>query len=167
MSLYHYVDSKADLLDAMLEVLFSEIQLPRDVPEHEWETSLRRGMGAFRQVLVSYRGAWELFASRPATGEHALAVLSWSASRFMKVGLDEKQASMALHAAVGFVQGHVASEVGLMSISRSSDGRADLEATGSATAEFMKPTRQISPEEMFQSGLDVVVAGLRVHYDLP
>jgi hypothetical protein len=54
-----------------------------------------------------------------------------------------------------------------MTISRDPDGRAELEATDSATAQFMKPTRDIMPEEMFHTGVDVVVAGLRVRYDLP
>ena len=167
MSLYHYVDSKADLLDAMLEILFSEIQLAVDVPEHDWETALRRGLKSFHDVMVSYRGAWELFATRPATGEHALRVLKWSVSRLMVVGLDEKQANLALNTATSFVIGHVATEVGLMSISRSEEGRAELEAAETPTSEFMKVPRDIMPEEMFQTGLDILVAGLRVQYHLP
>jgi AcrR family transcriptional regulator len=167
MSLYHHVDSKADLLDALLEHLFAEIQLPVDVAETDWEAGLRRGMEAFRAVLVGHRGALELFATRPATGEQALEVLSWSVGRLVAVGLDERRASKALHFASSFVMGHAASEMGQMAISRSPEGRAGLEADQTPTSEFMRLTRGITPDEMFDSGLDTVVAGLRAQYHLP
>lgn len=168
MSLYHYVENKADLLDAILACLFAEIDLPVDVSEHDWESAIRRGMLAFRDVLIGHQGALELFSSRPATGQAAFDVVRWSCGRFEAVGLDIVESSHALHFAVSFVMGHVASEQGAMTISRDPDRQDDL-VVGSdpETAEFIRKTRVIQPDEMFVSGLDAVVAGLRAMYHLP
>ena len=40
MSLYRYVASKEELLDAMIDVVFEEIELPLD--DTDWQTAMRR-----------------------------------------------------------------------------------------------------------------------------
>ncbi|MEL7157456.1 MAG: TetR family transcriptional regulator, partial [Actinomycetota bacterium] len=65
MSLYHYVASKDDLLDAVLDELYRRIKLPYDVADDDWETAVRDWLRAFRSVLTQYPAALELLASRP------------------------------------------------------------------------------------------------------
>ena len=40
MSLYYYVASKEELLDAMIDVVFGEIELPPE--ETDWQSAMRR-----------------------------------------------------------------------------------------------------------------------------
>ena len=82
MSLYHYVSNKADLLDAMLELLYDEIELPYHLDDNEWEQAVREGLGSFRKVLLRHPAAVELFTSRPPRSKPALELLHWSYRRF-------------------------------------------------------------------------------------
>ncbi len=165
MSLYHYVNNKDDLLDAVLDLLYQEIKLP-DVGEHEWEIAIREGLGAFHDVLIAHPAALELFSSRPATSDAAFGVMYWAHQRFMAVGLSIEDAHNALHLAVSFVMGHAASELGALKQVR--NGNDDLPEHGTPELiAFFEHSRSISAEDMFAAGLEVVVAGLRACYDLP
>ena len=50
MSLYHYVASKEELLDAMIDVVFEEIELPPE--ETDWQSAMRR------RAMVKSQAAW-------------------------------------------------------------------------------------------------------------
>jgi AcrR family transcriptional regulator len=66
MSLYHYVANKDDLLDAMIDVVFAEIELP---PEHtDWQTAIRHRALSARQVLARHPWAITLMESRTTPG---------------------------------------------------------------------------------------------------
>ena len=49
MSLYHYVPNKTDLIDGMIDIVFSEIELPS--PEDEWKTAMRKRTLSTREAL--------------------------------------------------------------------------------------------------------------------
>ena len=66
MSLYHYVANKEELLDAMIDVVFEEIELP---PEGtDWQTAMRRRSASARQVLARHPWAVGLMESRTSPG---------------------------------------------------------------------------------------------------
>ncbi|MHA7272490.1 TetR/AcrR family transcriptional regulator [Arthrobacter sp. TMT4-20] len=66
MSLYHYVASKEQLLDAMIDVVFEEIELP---PEGtDWQSAMRRRSISARQVLARHPWAIGLMDSRTSPG---------------------------------------------------------------------------------------------------
>lgn len=66
MSLYHYVASKEELLDAMIDVVFEEIELPRE--EADWQSVMRRQALSSRQVLARHPWAAALMESRTTPG---------------------------------------------------------------------------------------------------
>lgn len=76
MSLYHYVASKEVLVDAMIDVVFAEIELPPD--DADWKTALRRRATSARHVLSRHPWAIVLMESRltpgPANLRHREAV---------------------------------------------------------------------------------------------
>src|SRR5947209_20505202 len=77
MSLYNHVANKDDLLDGMVDFVFSEIDLPSGGAD--WKTSMRhRGVSA-RQALARHPWAIGLMESRtspgPATLRHHDAVI--------------------------------------------------------------------------------------------
>ena len=77
MSLYNHVANKDELLDGMIDVVFSEIGLPSD--EDNWKTAMRRRAMSVRTVLSRHRWAVGLTESRsspgPATLRHHDAVI--------------------------------------------------------------------------------------------
>jgi AcrR family transcriptional regulator len=77
MSLYNHVANKDDLLDGMIDVVFSEIDLPADTAD--WKSAMRRRAVSVREVLARHRWAIGLMESRaspgPATLRHHDAVI--------------------------------------------------------------------------------------------
>jgi AcrR family transcriptional regulator len=77
MSLYNHVASKSDLLDGMIDIVFSEIDLPSG--DSDWKDAMRRRAISARQVLRRHPWAIGLMESRtspgPATLRHHDAVL--------------------------------------------------------------------------------------------
>ena len=66
MSLYHYVANKEELLDAMVDIVFQEIELPPQ--ETDWQSALRQRAVSARQVLARHPWAVGLMESRTSPG---------------------------------------------------------------------------------------------------
>jgi AcrR family transcriptional regulator len=77
MSLYNHVANKDQLLDGMVDIVFSEVGLPSS--DDHWKTAMRRRAVSARQVLSHHRWAIGLMESRtspgPATLRHHDAVI--------------------------------------------------------------------------------------------
>jgi AcrR family transcriptional regulator len=89
MSLYHHVANKDDLLDGMVDAVFSEVELPD--PEVGWRMAMRRRAGSMRAVLSRHRWAIGLMESRstpgPATLQHHDAVIGCLRGVGFSIGL--------------------------------------------------------------------------------
>ncbi len=66
MAIYHYVGSKEEIVDGMVEGVFSEIDLPP--VEEDWKTAMRRRCMSLREVLLRHPWAPPLMESRPSPG---------------------------------------------------------------------------------------------------
>lgn len=66
MSLYHYVASKEELLDAMIDIIYEEIELPPI--DTDWQSAMRARAVSARQVLVRHPWAIGLLESRTSPG---------------------------------------------------------------------------------------------------
>jgi AcrR family transcriptional regulator len=66
MSLYHHVSNKEQLLDGMVDIVFSEIELPST--DVDWRTAMRRRAHSTREVLNRHRWAVGLMESRRTPG---------------------------------------------------------------------------------------------------
>jgi AcrR family transcriptional regulator len=66
MSLYNHVANKDDLLDGMIDAIFSEFELPTG--EDGWKTAMRKRALSVRAVLVRHRWAVGLLDSRTSPG---------------------------------------------------------------------------------------------------
>ena len=66
MSLYHYVASKDELLDAMIDIVFAEIDLPP--ADTDWQSAMRREAASMQQVLARHPWALALMESRTTPG---------------------------------------------------------------------------------------------------
>ena len=70
MSVYHYVANKDEILDAIVDIVFSEIELP--VVGGEWHAEMRRRADSARLVLRDHSWAIELLQSRVNPGAATL-----------------------------------------------------------------------------------------------
>ena len=78
MSLYYYVAGKAEILDGIVDLVFSEIDLPS--PGGDWQSQMRRRAVSARRALRRHPWAIGLMESRanpgPATLRHHDATLA-------------------------------------------------------------------------------------------
>ena len=77
MSLYNHVSNKDDLLDGMIDTVFSEIELP--VRRHSWKPAMRQRAISMRAAMTRHPWAIGLMESRrtpgPATLRHHDSVI--------------------------------------------------------------------------------------------
>ena len=72
MSLYHHVPNKEQLLDGMVDIVFSEIELPpTDV---DWKTAMRKRAVSTREALARHRWAVGLMEGRTTHGPSNLSL---------------------------------------------------------------------------------------------
>jgi AcrR family transcriptional regulator len=72
MSLYHYVPNKEQLLDGMVDIVFSEIELPST--DDDWKTAMRKRAISTREALGRHRWAIGLMEGRTSHGPANLSL---------------------------------------------------------------------------------------------
>ncbi|MGE0819975.1 MAG: TetR/AcrR family transcriptional regulator [Candidatus Nanopelagicales bacterium] len=168
MSLYYYVANKDQLLDAMVDVVFGEIELPD--PGRDWQAALRGKAVSARKVLARHPWAIGLMESRttpgPANLRHREAVTACLRTAGFSV-VDATHANWLLDS---YIYGYALQEASLPF-----DGATEL---ADMTQEVFLP--QLPPEEFpylnesaaallaagydpaaeFDFGLDLVIAAL-------
>jgi AcrR family transcriptional regulator len=72
MSLYYYVPNKEELLDGMVDIVFSEIELPST--DVDWKTAMRRRAISTREALNRHRWAVGLMEGRTNHGPANLSL---------------------------------------------------------------------------------------------
>jgi AcrR family transcriptional regulator len=168
MAIYRHVANKDDLLDAMVDVVFSEIGVPPG--GDDWRASMRRRCVALRDALARHRWATGLMESRrnpgPANLRHHDAMLG----RLRASGFDIEMAAHAYSALDSYVYGFALTK---MSLPFESTGDiAQVAQTMLApfpaneypnlvefiTEHAMKPGYDYADE--FEYGLDLVLDGL-------
>ncbi|MEW1718245.1 TetR/AcrR family transcriptional regulator C-terminal domain-containing protein [Streptomyces sp. NPDC093109] len=111
MSLYNHVGDKADVLDAMADVILKGIVIP-DTDDMPWEDGLRALARAFRTAALKYPHSAPLVLTRRLNAPAAMPVVE-TALRFLKrAGLDDAAAVHVLRAVIAFLIGTLSREVG-------------------------------------------------------
>lgn len=126
MSLYRHVAGKDALLDALVERLFSEMELP-DPSAGDWRTELRRRSASMRSVLT--RHPWSLALLETRTGPdrpfafaHAEAVLG----ALLSAGFEPVLAARAFVLLDSFVYGFAVQEITMTSTDPRSETASEL-----------------------------------------
>ena len=167
MSLYYHVANKDELLDGMIDVVYSEIDPPSS--RADWKTAMRRVAVSAREALARHRWAIPLMESRrrpgPASLRHHDAVLG----RLREAGFSIQNAVHAFSALDSYVHGFALQEQTLpfetpeelvevgegMLQQLPADEYPHLAET---IAEFMRSGYQFANE--FEVGLELVLDGL-------
>jgi AcrR family transcriptional regulator len=111
MSLYHHVANKDDLLGAMVDEVFAEI----DHPEigRPWVEELRRRTHSARAALLRHRWAIGLMDSRPLPGPHTLTHHDAVIGCLRASGLSAAMAAHAFSTIDSYLYGSVLQEVSM------------------------------------------------------
>lgn len=111
MSLYHHVANKDELLDGMVDLVFSEIDLPQ--LGDPWKDAMRARADSARTALLRHPWAVGLLDSRanpgPATLNHHDAVIG----TLRIAGFSVKNAAHAFSLLDSYIYGFVLQETGL------------------------------------------------------
>lgn len=104
MSLYNHVDSKDDVLDGVVELLWSEIETSAQATG-EWHEAVRSFAHALRNVLMRHPNAAPLIASQQIMPEPALRVVQAYTAAAERNGLTESQAHAILRTINSYAMG--------------------------------------------------------------
>jgi len=111
MSLYHYVTSKDELLDGMVDLVVAEIESPPlDV---EWREALRRRSTSVRRVLLGHAWAIPLMESRSTPGPANLRHREAITACLRRAGFSIEMTAHATWLLDSYVYGFVLQEANL------------------------------------------------------
>ena len=111
MSLYHYVANKEELLDAMIDIVFEEIELPTDATD--WQSAMRQRAISTRQVLARHPWAIGLLESRTSPGPANLRHHEAVTACLRRAGFSVLMATHANWLLDSYVYGHALQEASL------------------------------------------------------
>lgn len=122
MSLYHYVAGRDELLDAMVDVVFDEIDpLPTDT---DWQSAMRHQALSARAVLARHPWATPLMESRTTPGPANLRHREAFTACLRQAGFSVVTATHANWLLNSYVYGHALQEAALPFAT--ADGLAEL-----------------------------------------
>jgi AcrR family transcriptional regulator len=111
MALYHHVDGKDALLDAMVDAVHAELAVPRD--DLPWSEALRERCRDLHRVLLAHPWAVPLLDSRTSPGPATLGHLDALLGVLYAAGLPTPVIAHAVAVLDAFVYGFVVQETSL------------------------------------------------------
>ncbi len=101
MSLYRHVANKQDLLDGMLDLMLAEWELP----EGEWEASLRTSAHSVHDALLRHRWAAQLLITGSHLRPARLRYMEFLLGRLRAAGVDADTTFHLYHLLDGYIFG--------------------------------------------------------------
>jgi AcrR family transcriptional regulator len=111
MSVYHYVANKDEILDAIVDLVFSEIELP--AAGGDWRAEMRRRADSARQVLKRHNWAIALLQSRRNPGPATLRQHNAFIGALRTAGFSVEMTAHAFALIDSYVYGFAMSEAAL------------------------------------------------------
>ena len=167
MSLYNHVANKDDVLDGIVDLVFSEIVLPSD--RADWKSAMRRRALSAHEALLRHPWAPSLMQSRtkpgPATLRHHDSVLG----SLRNAGFALVMAAHAISVIDGYIYGFALQQINLPLQSREQVAEVGENILRQLSGEYphlaemitehaMKPGYDYAQE--FEFGLDLILDGL-------
>ena len=103
MSLYNHVANKDDILDGMVDLVVSEIDLPSDTVD--WKGAMRRRAISAHSVFSRHPWASSLIDSRESSGPARLRYLDWVLGTLRRAGFTLEMALRAFSVLDSYIYG--------------------------------------------------------------
>lgn len=173
MAIYNYVDDKGALLDGLVEVLWSEVDLGRE--EAGWEDTLRSVARSVRALAHTHPRAYPLLVSRQVVPKSALRACDLTLQRLERSGFDRPRAVEALRAVWAYALGQGMLELSVCvpeNVNGSSEGSSSIERlrqvlcrippdTSPRLAEVACLVCDCDLDAQFALGLELILGGLQ------
>ncbi|HEX2704706.1 MAG TPA: TetR/AcrR family transcriptional regulator [Candidatus Lustribacter sp.] len=168
MSVYHYVASKDEIIDGIVDLVFAEIDVP--AAGGDWRSEMHRRAASARQMLRRHPWAIPLLQSRTAPGPATLRHLNAVIGCLRGAGFSVKMTAHAYALIDSFVYGFALSEASLpingpesvAEVAESMQERSSIAAYPHllefSTQHIMKPGYDFGEE--FEFGLALVLDAL-------
>ena len=174
MSVYYHVASKDEILAALVDVVFGEIELP--VPGRDWRSEMERRAHSARDVLARHRWAIGLLESRTDPGPANLRHHDTVIATLRTGGFSPAMTAHAYALIDSYVYGFALQEASLPFEGRESVGDVagpimERMAAGGyphlvqATTYYLQPGYDFGDE--FRFGLDLILDGLEAAVSRP
>jgi AcrR family transcriptional regulator len=111
MSVYYYVANKSEILDGIVDVVFSEIDLPPG--DGDWRSEIRRRANSARRVLTRHPWAIGLLESRKTPGPATLRHHDAMIGTLRRAGFSVEMAAHAYALLDSYVYGFALQEASL------------------------------------------------------
>ena len=169
MSLYNHVANKDDLLDGMVDLVVSEIELPTDTVA--WREAMRRRAISAQSVFSRHPWASGLIDSRESSGPARLRYFDWVLGTLRRAGFTLEMAARAFSLLDSYIYGF-----GRQQLNMSGGGDLEPEEMGAAFLRAIPADEYPYLREMvvdhamgsgydesadFEFGLDLILDGLQ------
>lgn len=176
MSLYNHVRDKDDLWDGICTRVMSEFRFP-DVGG-DWMQSARFAAHEWRRVLKLHPNVVTLFAghAKPLSQPDGLRPMEYALGLLRQAGLSDRDAARVFNVLGGYIMGFVLMEVGQMFGAGALDKQApDPDELGRLIpmeelpniAATLPHLASCDPDDMFDLGLDMLIAGQQALFGAP
>jgi TetR/AcrR family tetracycline transcriptional repressor len=170
MSLYNHVQDKDDLLDGICSAVMRDFRIPED--DSDTLETARHAAREWRRLLRAHPNVVSLFANRTrkVMDLDALAPMEFALATIERMGLHGRDQVMAFHVMGGYIMGFVVMEVGSMfSAGMGDDAGPSISEMAMSLppgvlphlVEAMPHMMECDPDEQFEFGLDLLLAGLQ------
>src|SRR4029077_19433530 len=167
MSLYNHVANKDDILDGIVDLVFSEIALPAE--RAGWKPAMRKRAISAHEALLRHPWAPPLMQSRTKPGPSTLRHHDSVLGSLRKAGFTLVMAAHAVSVIDGYVYGFALQQINLPLQSREQVAEVGQDILRQMAGEYphlaemitkhaMKPGYDYSKE--FEFGLDLILDGL-------
>ena len=170
MSLYHYVPSKRDLLNLMLDAANADFGWPAKTIT-DWRGVLCHFAWESRRCLKQHPWVNQLRASDPEYGPESIRILEWLLTSLSRVGLDVRTAIRVIGVLFVFVNGFVADESSGSCAHKSEGRRPSVNHPNFAKAilasgkyphvkQFIEMTAENRDDQGFEHALNLILNGV-------
>jgi AcrR family transcriptional regulator len=167
MSLYNHVANKDDIIDGIVDLVFSEIALPSD--RAAWKTAMRKRAISAHEALLRHPWATSLMQSRTKPGSATLRHHDSVLGSLRKAGFTLVMAAHAVSVIDGYVYGFALQQINIPLQSPEQVAEVGEGILRQLAGEYphlaemitehaMKPGYDYSKE--FEFGLDLILDGL-------
>jgi AcrR family transcriptional regulator len=168
MSVYYHVAGKSEILDALVDTVFGEIELP--TPGGDWRSEMERRAHSTREALARHRWAIGLLESRTTPGPANLRHHDTVIATLRRAGFSPELTAHAYALLDSYVYGFALQEAALPfegpeSVGEVAEPILELMAAGQyahlvdmANSYFLQPGYDFADE--FRFGLDLILDGI-------
>ncbi|MEE8421674.1 MAG: TetR/AcrR family transcriptional regulator [Dehalococcoidia bacterium] len=175
MSLYNHIDNKDDILAGVADLVFAEVEIPRQTSDG-WSPWTRRVAHAAREALSNHTNVVPIILAGPNRGTAYLNLMESMVAAMRDAGFDSNMAHHGWHTLVAHVLGYVLQETAtpilVSTTSARSSGAARSIPLSDLPADDFPHIVEIAPYlaecrtvDEFEFGLDVILTGLQAKLD--